>query len=73
MSYLVFPGMIQFRLGNLTYAREVIEKALADPYVQENERWTGTADAIIRRPAFHSCFRSGSLSGPERHRYSLFS
>jgi len=46
MSHLMFSSMIQFRLGNLSTARELIEKALADPYVQENERWTGTVNVI---------------------------
>lgn len=43
MAYLMFTSIIQYRLGNLTYAKELIEKVLTDPYVQENERWTGTA------------------------------
>ncbi|MHB8842038.1 MAG: AfsR/SARP family transcriptional regulator, partial [Candidatus Aquicultor sp.] len=46
MAHLIFSCIIQYRLGNLTSARMLIEKALADPYVQENERWTGTAYAI---------------------------
>ncbi|NPV89204.1 MAG: hypothetical protein HPY50_00315 [Firmicutes bacterium] len=46
MGYLMFSSMIQFRLGNLTSARKLIEKALRDPYVQENERWTGTVNVI---------------------------
>lgn len=46
MGYLMFTSMVQFRLGNLSVARELIEKALADPYVQGNERWTGTANVI---------------------------
>lgn len=46
MGYLMFSSMIQFRLGNLNAARQLIEKALADPYVQENERWTGTVNVI---------------------------
>ncbi|MEN6326065.1 MAG: BTAD domain-containing putative transcriptional regulator, partial [Syntrophomonas sp.] len=37
MSYLVFSFIIQYRLGNLTSAKALIEKLLADPYVQENE------------------------------------
>ncbi len=46
MGYLMFSSMIQFRLGNLNAARELIEKALGDPYVQENEQWTGTVNVI---------------------------
>ncbi|RJX20782.1 MAG: hypothetical protein C4575_05500 [Desulforudis sp.] len=45
-AYIGFSCMIQFRMGNLTSAVELIEKLLADPYVQENERWTGEAYAI---------------------------
>ncbi|MDQ7792747.1 MAG: hypothetical protein RDV00_11670, partial [Clostridia bacterium] len=45
-AYLGFSCMIQFRMGNLTSATELIEKLLADPYVQENERWTGEAYTI---------------------------
>lgn len=46
MAHLIFSCVIQYRLGNLASARMLIEKALADPYVQENERWTGTAYTI---------------------------
>jgi len=46
MGRLMFSGMIQFRLGNLSAAKKLIEKALADPYTQENEQWTGTANTI---------------------------
>ncbi|MFZ7102920.1 MAG: BTAD domain-containing putative transcriptional regulator [Peptococcaceae bacterium] len=46
MAYLIFSCVIQYRLGNLTAAREFIEKALSDPYIRENERWTGTAYTI---------------------------
>lgn len=55
MGYLMFSSMIQFRLGNLNAARELIEKALNDPYVKENERWTGTVYVIYS----HICMLSG--------------
>lgn len=42
----MFTTMIQYRLGNLNSARELVEKLLADPYVQENERWIGTTYTI---------------------------
>jgi len=43
MAHLIFSCMVQYRLGKLNSARELVEKLLVDPYVQENERWTGTA------------------------------
>jgi ATP/maltotriose-dependent transcriptional regulator MalT/DNA-binding SARP family transcriptional activator len=46
MGYLMFTSMVHFRQGNLTIAGELIEKALCDPYVRENERWTGTVNVI---------------------------
>lgn len=62
MSYLMFSSMIQFRLGNLNTARELIEKALVYPYVRENEQWLGTVNAI------HSfiCMLSGELEKMEQ-------
>lgn len=55
MAYFMFTSIIQYRLGNLSSAKELIEKALTDPYVQENERWTGTAYVIYAI----ICFLSG--------------
>lgn len=46
MAHLIFSCMVQYRLGKLNSARELVEKLLVDPYVQENERWTGTAYTI---------------------------
>lgn len=45
-GYLTCSSIILYRQGNLTAAREMIEKLLAEPYVQENELWTGTALVI---------------------------
>lgn len=46
MAHLMFTAMIQYRLGNLHSASQLVEKLLTDPYVQENERWTGTTYTI---------------------------
>lgn len=47
MSYLFWSSVIQYRLGSLSAARKLIDKALALPYVHNNERWTGTAYVIL--------------------------
>ncbi|MFZ5642462.1 MAG: BTAD domain-containing putative transcriptional regulator [Bacillota bacterium] len=46
MAHLIFTIIIQYRLGNLVTAGELVEKTLAAPYVQDNERWTGTVYTI---------------------------
>lgn len=46
MAYLMFSSIIQYRMGNLATARDLAVKLLSDPYVRENERWTGTAYVI---------------------------
>ncbi|AET66126.1 ATP-dependent transcriptional regulator [Desulfosporosinus orientis DSM 765] len=46
MAHMMFTTMIHYRLGNLNSASELVEKLLTDPYVQENERWTGTTYTI---------------------------
>ncbi|MGD0154081.1 MAG: BTAD domain-containing putative transcriptional regulator, partial [Thermacetogeniaceae bacterium] len=46
MTRVFCSSIIQYRLGHLDSARRQLEELLADPYVQENERWTGTADTI---------------------------
>lgn len=46
VGYSIYSSIIQYRLGNLNSATEIVEKFLTDPYVQENDRWTGTAYTI---------------------------
>jgi ATP/maltotriose-dependent transcriptional regulator MalT len=46
MTRSMCSSIIQYRLGNLATARQTIEELLADPYIRENERWTGTAYTI---------------------------
>jgi len=46
MTRLMFSSMVQYRLGHLSTARQMIEQTLADPYVRENERWAGTVYVI---------------------------
>ncbi|HWP97226.1 MAG TPA: BTAD domain-containing putative transcriptional regulator [Syntrophomonadaceae bacterium] len=56
-GYLSCSSIIQYRQGNLTAAREMIEKLLTEPFVQENERWTGQALVIYTM----ACTLSGNL------------
>jgi len=46
LLYLAFSCMIQFRLGNLETAEEIMQKLVSDAYVQDNERWLGEALTI---------------------------
>lgn len=46
MAFLMFSSIIQYRLGNFNSAKSLINEAILDPYVQENERWLGTAYVI---------------------------
>jgi ATP/maltotriose-dependent transcriptional regulator MalT len=46
MKYAFGTSGLLYRLGNLKAARESITGLLEDPYVRENECWTGTALGI---------------------------
>ncbi|MFZ5597725.1 MAG: hypothetical protein ACOY31_12015 [Bacillota bacterium] len=47
MYYLIYSGILQYRLGNMAGAKQLIDKALALPYVRDSDRWTGTAYELL--------------------------
>lgn len=47
MYYLFSSGIIQYRLGNLSRAKQFVEEALDLPIVRDSDRWTGTAFEIL--------------------------
>jgi ATP/maltotriose-dependent transcriptional regulator MalT/two-component SAPR family response regulator len=45
--YLILSAIIQYRLGNMSQAKDFVDKALALPYVRESDRWTGTVYEVL--------------------------
>jgi DNA-binding SARP family transcriptional activator len=45
--YLLLSAIIQYRLGNMSQSKDLVDKALTLPYVRDSDRWTGTAYEVL--------------------------